>query len=325
MKSIYLAVIALLFFGANASAQQTAEKFIKETHYLLYLPDDYNKDTATRFPLMIFLHGSGESGEDLAKVKTHGPPKLVDQGKKFPFIIVSPQAPPQTGWQVENLNDMLESIKKKYKVDADRVYLTGLSMGGFGTWNWAEKHPYQFAAIAPICGGGDASKAWTLRNIPTWCFHGAKDDVVLPSASQSMVDSLKKYSKNVQFTLYPEANHNSWDTTYGNEALYTWLLSNKRFRYKEIPSSPATLQSLTGKFTSAEKDTLEMLVEENKLVVKPGNEKVPLRQFAENVFFIREELPVEIQFHKNAKAVTDYFVLLQGDKRTVFRKVAAKK
>ena len=124
---------------SSAKAQQTAEAFVLETKYLLYLPEGYANDTIQKWPLLIFLHGSGESGADLEKVKVHGPPKLIEQGKKFPFIVVSPQAPPQTGWKVEVLKSMLDDLKKKYQVDRDRVYLTGLSMGGFGTWNFSFK------------------------------------------------------------------------------------------------------------------------------------------------------------------------------------------
>lgn len=320
MKYFYF-LAALFVCNNRVTAQQTAEKFVQELHYYLYLPQDYNKDSSTRFPLMVFLHGSGESGDDLAKVKTHGPPKLIEQGRKFPFIVVSPQAPPNRGWEVEMLNSMLEDLKKKYRVDADRVYLTGLSMGGFGTWNWAEKHPYQFAAIAPICGGGDATKAWTLRHIPTWCFHGAKDDVVLPSASQAMVDSLGKYNKHVKFTLYPEANHNSWDTTYNTEALYTWLLQQKRFRYTETKADPSALKAFTGQFKNDEGHNVELTVENNVLTAKVGNEKTALKQFEPGVFFIGEDIPVEVQFHKNNKGLADYFIILQGDRKSFFNRL----
>src|SRR4051812_35370746 len=109
-----------LFFG---KAQQTAETFVQVTQYLLYLPDGYAADTVKRWPLMIFLHGSGEAGTDVSKVKAWGPPKLIDSGKKYPFIVVSPQAPPQTGWKTDVLKAMLDDLKKKYRVDNDRVYL----------------------------------------------------------------------------------------------------------------------------------------------------------------------------------------------------------
>lgn len=318
-----ISIITLLFLVVtlNMKGQQTAEKFIQTTQYLLYLPDDYPTDTSKRFPLMVFLHGSGESGEDLAKVKLHGPPQLVDEGKKFPFIIVSPQSPSENGWKVDVLNALLEEIKKNYRVDADRVYLTGLSMGGYGTWSWAQQYSYQFAAIAPICGGGDASKAWALRHIPTWCFHGAKDNVVSPSASIQMVDSLKKYSKDVQLTLYPDANHNSWDTTYNNEALYSWLLSHKRFRYKDATATNVRwLQAFTGKFASSEKDTVVIVVEADQLIAQPHKKKIALHHYINNTFFIKEDYPLEITFHTNAAGKVDYFELMEADKRIIYKK-----
>lgn len=303
------------------NAQQTEQKYVQETRYLLYLPEGYNKDTITRFPLMIFLHGSGESGDDLAKVKVHGPPKLIEQGKKFPFIIVSPQAPPMTGWQTEVLIGMLADIKKKYRVDNDRVYLTGLSMGGFGTWNWAEKTPGEFAAIAPICGGGDASQTWKLRHMPVWCFHGAKDDVVPVSSSQKMVDSLKKYNPSVKFTIYPEANHNSWDTTYNNEALYSWLLSQKKFRFREIALQPGVLKAYEGMYINKQKDTVAIVAEGTKLFAKPGRESFLLKASSAENFFIDENAVEEVQFIKNSKGTVDHFIFWGGEIME-FRKIA---
>src|ERR1700712_525038 len=170
IKNVFAAVIVLLC-GGVVSAQQTAQKFIQETQYLLSLPEGYDADTTRRWPLMIFLHGSGESGNDLEKVKAHGPPKLIAAGKKFPFIVISPQAADESfGWEAETLFRLLLSIKQAYRVDEERIYLTGLSMGGFGTWALALKHPQEFAAIAPVCGGGDTTDSWKLRNIPVWCF-----------------------------------------------------------------------------------------------------------------------------------------------------------
>lgn len=304
----------------TAQAQQTAQKFVQETHYLLYLPDGYDKDTSTRFPLMIFLHGSGESGEDLAKVKVHGPPKMIEQGRKFPFIIVSPQAPPNTGWQTERMEAMLGDIKKKYRVDEDRIYLTGLSMGGFGTWNWAAKFPGEFAAIAPICGGGDPAETWKLRHMPVWCFHGAKDDVVPLTSSQRMVDSLKRYNPSVRFTVYPEANHNSWDTTYNNDSLYSWFLSHRKFRFKETALPASKLGIYEGRYVNPQGDTVDIAIEENKLYAKPKHEKVLLRSASDDTFFLEENAPVEVRFVKNNKGLTDHFVLLAGE-IVVFRKL----
>ena len=200
--------------------------------YLLYLPKDYGKDRDKKWPVMVFLHGSGESGAEIEKVKAHGPPKLIAQGKDFPFIVVSPQAPvfPRRGWDVETLNALLDDVLAKYATDTDRVYLTGLSMGGYGTWAWATANPERFAAIAPICGGGQPRQAArALKNMPIWVFHGEKDPTVPVQESKDMVEALKKANATeVKLTLYPEALHDSWTVTYDNPELYTWLLAHSR-------------------------------------------------------------------------------------------------
>ena len=235
-----LVILLTVFLAGPASAQtgsqQVAQELNKEIRktvslkYLLYLPKDYAAQAGKTWPLVLFLHGSGESGTDIEKVKVHGPPKLAAAGKEFPFILVSPQAPsPQVGWNNESLITLLDDIQAKYAVDPDRVYVTGLSMGGYGTWALAIEHPDRFAAIAPICGGGMARRARRIRHLPIWVFHGAKDLAVPLKESQEMVDSLKAAgAAEVKFTVYPEAAHDSWTETYTNESLYTWLLSHKR-------------------------------------------------------------------------------------------------
>lgn len=196
--------------------------------YVLNLPPGYAKDQTKKWPLMIFLHGSGERGDDLEKVKVNGPPKLAAQGRALPFIVVSPQCPEREWWEPEEVNDLIDSVQAKYRVDADRIYLTGLSMGGFGTWETAIEYPDRFAAIAPVCGYGDPQEAAHITHLPVWAFQGAKDPVVSPIEHQKMVDALKASGGNVRFTMYPEAGHDCWTQTYDNEALYTWLLAHRR-------------------------------------------------------------------------------------------------
>ena len=195
--------------------------------YLLHLPTGYGR-SKRRWPLVLFLHGAGERGNDLALVQKHGPAKLVAAGKHFPFILVAPQCPANQWWDNETLLTLLDHIRRRYRVDADRVYLTGLSMGGFGTWMLALHAPERFAAIAPICGGGMAFLAYRLKNIPTWVFHGAKDTVVPLEQSQEMVDALTEGGGKVKFTVYPEAGHDSWTESYANPELYRWLLKQRR-------------------------------------------------------------------------------------------------
>lgn len=200
--------------------------------YLLYLPPDYNKDESKKWPLIVFLHGSGERGTNVNDVKKHGPPKIVEDedsplGKRF--IVVSPQCPPKEWWRAEELNKLLDDVLDHYRIDKDRVYLTGLSMGGFGTWSWAEQNPGRFAAIAPMCGGGDPTQAERLKDLPIWVFHGEMDKTVPIERDQEMVDAVKVAGdKDVKFTKYPDAGHDCWTRSYANPELYDWFLKHKR-------------------------------------------------------------------------------------------------
>jgi len=206
-----------------------------EMRYLLYLPKDYDRQAS--WPVLLFLHGSGERGDDLELVKVHGPPKLVAAGKDFPFIVVSPQCPKDQWWEPIELIALLDDIGRKYKVDAERVCVTGLSMGGFGTWRLAAYAPTRFAAIAPICGGGEPYWAKQFAKLPTWGFHGALDDGVPLERTAEMVLALKKAGGNPKLTVYPEAGHDSWTETYNNPELYTWLLAQKRMKKEGAPTS----------------------------------------------------------------------------------------
>jgi len=308
-----------MYNNSGLNAQQTAQKFTQQMNYLLALPVNYEKDTTASWPLVIFLHGSGERGNDLEKVKKNGPPKLVDQGKKFPFILVSPQAGPEAGWDAETLYHLEQYLKKEYRVNNDQVYLTGLSMGGYGTWDLAMKHPEEFAAIAPICGGGDASTAWKLRNIPIWCFHGAKDNVVPLAASENMVKAAKEYNTNVKFTVYPNADHNSWEASYNNDSLYAWLLSKKRYVYKEAPVTQGILKSYTGRYIGPDKDTVSLVFEKGALIARPGKDTIPLKPAANNLFFIDADKPMDIRFQRNKSSTVSFLFL--GDRKLLYQKI----
>ena len=192
------------------------------------ISNDYGT-AGKKWPLVLFLHGAGERGKDLARVKVHGPPMLVEKGKRFPFILVSPQCPKEVWWDAEGLNALLDEIVAKYAVDEGRVYVTGLSMGGYGTWDLAIKYPDRFAAIAPICGGGTPYRAARkLKQMPIWVFHGGADPVVPIQNAQMMVEALKRAGATPRFTVYPGCGHDSWTQTYNNPAFYGWLLSQNR-------------------------------------------------------------------------------------------------
>jgi len=208
-----------------------------EANYLLFLPQGYEGQAGKRWPLILFLHGAGERGSDVWLVAKHGPPKEVTEHPDFPFIVVSPQCPADQTWSDEVLMALLEEITGHYRVDASRLYLTGLSMGGYAAWNLGLRHPEIFAAIVPICGGGDVlplvlatgEKLDALKTLGVWAFHGAKDPVVPVEESERMIAVMKRFgSTDLKLTIYPEAEHDAWTQTYQNPELYQWLLRHRR-------------------------------------------------------------------------------------------------
>lgn len=210
--------------------------------YLLFLPKGYDPKATKRWPMILFLHGSGERGTNVWKAAVHGPPKIVKDKPEFPFIVVSPQCPDGKLWSNEVLLALLDEVTRRYLVDKNRIYLTGLSMGGYGTWNFGTTYPDKFAAMAPICGGGETitillsswDKPQALKTLPVWAFHGAKDTTVPVTESERMAGAMKNAGcQEVKLTVYPEANHDSWTETYNNPELYEWFLKHERKLVKE--------------------------------------------------------------------------------------------
>jgi len=210
---------------------EVAKSFI---NCLLYLPPAY--DASRKWPLVVFLHGAGARGDDLNLVRRGGLPGQVERGKKFDFILFSPQCPKTFGWTPELVVSLTERISSSLSVDRDRVYLTGYSMGGNGTWATACYDPHRFAAIAPLAGQGDVEQAEQLK-MPVWAFHGAKDRTIPLADSQTMVDAIQKCRGTVQFTIYPDLGHGISDITYQNPKFFEWLLAQRR---KQPP--PGTIQ-----------------------------------------------------------------------------------
>lgn len=259
-----LCVFLGFFHEAAAAALQTVQRFDRTItkqvgyEYLLALPQGYDPAAEKKWPLLIFLHGSGERGSDIWLVAKHGPPKLLRRETPAApdetpeararreaatkalaenFIVVSPQCPAGTSWDDDGVLALVDEISAKHRVDGKRVYLTGLSLGGYGTWSVGIKYPERFAAIVPVCGGGSAvdirrglrEKKAALVSLAVWAFHGAKDPAVPVEESQTMVAALKKAGvTEVQLTVYPEAKHDSWTETYANPELYAWLLKQER-------------------------------------------------------------------------------------------------
>ncbi len=224
--------------AAGQQVETTFRQVVTRTNsvrFLLSLPAEYGVDKGKRWPLVMFLHGAGERGTDLKKVAVHGPPKLVAQGRSFPFVLVSPQCPENEVWDPDVLMSLVDTLQAELRVDTARTYVTGLSMGGYGTWALASKYPQRFAAVAPVCGGGERIRALlpsqreALKTLGVWAFHGGKDNVVALSESERMVDAFKRAGvSDIQLTVYPEAGHDSWTEAYRTEALYTWMLQHHR-------------------------------------------------------------------------------------------------
>ncbi len=208
-----------------------------ESPYVVFVPKAY--DGTKEFPVILFLHGAGETKQTDAKKQGKAMPVEVGIGpaikkreKDFPFIVIIPRAE-GFGWDAKNANTkralaMLDEVMKEYKVDAKRQYLTGLSMGGMGTWSVATAMPDRFAAIVPICGNGDPKQAEKLKDLPCWAFHGDADTAVNVSGSRDMIEAIKKAGGMPKYTEYPKVGHNSWDMAYGTDDLYKWLLEQKK-------------------------------------------------------------------------------------------------
>jgi predicted peptidase len=195
--------------------------------YIVFVPKDYHGDK--EYPVILFLHGAGESGTDGKKQAAVGLGKAIrDRNEDFPFIVVFPQSQ-KGGWKASSDEGkravaILEEVQKTYKTDPRRVYLTGLSMGGSGTWSLAAAYPQRWAACAPICGRGDPADVEKLKNLPCWSFCGDKDKVV--ENHRTMDKALKDAGAEARYTEYPGVPHNSWDRAYATPELYAWFLKH---------------------------------------------------------------------------------------------------
>ena len=197
--------------------------------YLLYLPPGYDRDSAQPWPLILFLHGAGERGSDTELLKRNGLPQYLDSGNDLPFIVVSPQCPADSHWtlHIEALNALLGAVAAHYRVDENRIYLTGMSLGGAGAWMLAAAHPERFAAVAPICGRMVPLPLSRLKNLPIWAFHGDADEIIPVSDTRRTVDALKTIGANVKMTIYPGVGHDAWTQTHRNPELYDWFLAHQ--------------------------------------------------------------------------------------------------
>lgn len=226
----YLAIILFLGFYLNGNAQETKAEFKKEVKvektisYILDLPTD----AKGKLPLIVFLHGSGERGTNLEMVKAHSPFTYKNLIKE-PVAILAPQCPDGMWWDTQAIYFLIKEIVQKYKIDESRIYLTGLSMGGWGTLKLAGEHPEMFAAVAPVCAPTDMVMEATIQNykdLNLKIYQGGMDDIVVPENAFKFYQALHPINPKAELIIYPNDNHNSWDSTYSNPGFYTWMLGS---------------------------------------------------------------------------------------------------
>jgi len=214
-------------WGLNRQVSMRAQGEGYAFDYLLYLPKTYEADASARWPLLIFLHGSGQTGTGVARVADTGLPAEIERGRDFPAVIISPQAPVLM-WKPEALEAFIDEVSHQYRVDRDRICVTGLSMGGIGTWGLAVRHPERYAAVAPICGYGDTSVAARMKALPVWAFHGMQDTTIPYTYSTSMIDAVQQAGGDPRLTLYPSVGHDVWTPVYAGTEIYDWLFAQRR-------------------------------------------------------------------------------------------------
>ncbi len=205
-----------------------------EIGYYVYLPKDFKKED--KYPMIVFLHGAGERGngkEDLELVKVNALCKYASEGKEYPAILLCPQCPKNFVWNniVVELKALIDSVADEYGADKSRISITGISMGGFGTWEMGLTYPDFFSAIAPVCGGGLSWRCDLLKNTPVWAFHGDADDVVPPKNSYEMVDAVNAKGGHAKLTVFHGVGHGSWDSAYLETNAVEWLLLQKRVNF----------------------------------------------------------------------------------------------
>ncbi len=200
---------------------------IEKMNYLLHVPEDISDK---KMPLLVALHGAGERGDDFEKISVHGPARYVEAGSYLPAVLLAPQCPKGLVWNLLTfeLKELIDYIIAEYDIDPCAVSLTGLSMGGYGTWEMGMSYPGFFSALAPVCGGGISWRAAEIGKTPVWAFHGGADTVVPPSNSYEMCDKLKASGGNVTLTVFPYDGHNVWNNVYEKTTVLNWLISARK-------------------------------------------------------------------------------------------------
>jgi predicted peptidase len=228
-NSVEAKVVSPMNPSATGFINKTLHNGKRARSYVVYVPREYNPDR--EWPLIVFLHGAGERGDNGLAQSDVGIGRAIRfHPERFPSLVVMPQCPEGVWWDdaIQDIDASIEETLRDYNVDRSRIYLTGLSMGGFGTWQYGALHIDRFAAFMPVCGGGRLEDAAKLATRPIWAFHGAKDSVVSVEESRKMVEAVRNAGGDVQYTEYPDLDHNSWDAAYGDAKAIKWLLDQRK-------------------------------------------------------------------------------------------------
>jgi predicted peptidase len=254
IASSVVAVVTVLIAAQTAAAADPRDRYEPRVYedgqggkllYRLLKPMDYKPQE--KYPLVLFLHGAGERGDDNKKQLIHGMGDFASDAimEKYPCFVVAPQCPSGQQWVNVPWSDdshtmpkepseslrlaltLVDSLQKEFSIDAGRLYVTGLSMGGFGTWDAIQRRPDLFAAAVPICGGGDTTQAKAIAQVPVWAFHGDKDTAVKTQRSRDMIAALKAAGGSPKYTEFPGVGHNSWSATYADPKMYEWLFEQR--------------------------------------------------------------------------------------------------
>ncbi len=248
LHALFCSMAALLLIGGchhpsrcwkeEAMADRQERGFVARTveldgkvyRYAEFVPYDYTPQK--KWPAILFMNGAGERGDDGMKHTAVGLGKAIrEHPERFSCIVVMPQCQPDQVWEGKMVDLALATLEKamaRYNIDEKRVALTGLSLGGFGTWLIGAQQPERFSCLVPICGGGDTAQAKRLSTVPIWCFHGSADPVVPVDRSRDMVEAVRAAGGDVRYTEYPEVGHNAWDRAYGDAELIAWMLAQHR-------------------------------------------------------------------------------------------------
>ena len=225
---LLLSTSLLVAQGPHSLASSFDTSVAKPVHfrYLIDLPPGYSV-TQGSWPLVLFLHGAGERGTDLARLRAQGLPKMAGSAP-LPFVLVAPQTPDGELWSADALTALLDHLEGTLRIDRSREYLSGISMGAFGAWELAMAIPERFAAVLAISGGANPVEICRLRHVPVWIVHGVRDDVIPVSWSETLARRLEACSGRVRLTIYPGVGHDAWSRTYADTSIMNWLLAQRR-------------------------------------------------------------------------------------------------